>query len=417
MRKSSHAPMRATRDTVAGDGRQQGSRAIPWRAGALRGLAYVLAPLPMVPAILINVEHAAAKGSAWTAMALGAVIGAAVSSHIAGLYLGRGQRGHAALAYVSVLVLVAYSLSNALGNASMSRDAARDTKSREMTAAATRASQASQWSQARAEHVKVAGETSVATIKAELEALIAKEARRWQSTEECTPEKITAGPSRELCAAVAGLRAKIAAAEARDELDIKLSAVQTEIAERGTGPQTTDSYADNIVTLLQMLFGIVPTDRLRDAVTAATVLLSAIAVEILGAFVPGFILSIGFRGGSERKPAAPRPAGRTATVTALPAADAPAADQPTDYDAHVAAFLADRLEQRPGSAMRSGEVTSLWAVYCMEKKWEQGSAAKFCQAAKKAGVVHDPNKGRPRYLGIARKIMAPRIVTDVRRIG
>lgn len=404
------------RASIAADGRQQGSRATRWRSGAVRVLAYVIAPLPMLPAILINMEHAAAKGAAWTAMAIGAVIGAAVSAHIAGLYLERGQRGKAALAYAAVLVLVCYSLTNALGNASMSRDTAREAKSSEMGAAKLRSSQASQWSQARKEHAKIAGEASVATIKAELDALIAREARRWNSTEECTPEKITAGPSRELCASVASLRARVAAAEARDDLDRKISGVQAEILERGDGPQTTDSYADNIVMILNMLFGIPASDRLRDAVTAATILLSAVAVEMLGAFVPGFVLAIGARVPSERKPAAPRPAGRTVAVVVSPDTDAPAADPATEYEAHVAAFVADRLEQRAGSVMRSGEVTSLWAVFCMEKGWEPGSAAKFCQAIKKAGVVHDPNKGRPRYIGIARKITAPRAIPNISRM-
>ncbi len=66
---------------------------------------------------------------------------------------------------------------------------------------------------------RIAGPATAESVEAGIRAAKAKDAGRWKATEGCKVEKITAGASKDFCAEVAGLEAKLSAAQKRDETD------------------------------------------------------------------------------------------------------------------------------------------------------------------------------------------------------
>jgi hypothetical protein len=116
------------------------------------------------------------------------------------------------------LFFVCLNIMNAIDNAAAVSDHVSDDRSSKIERNGRKVALRSQWSVARKSQFEIAGDATPESIDADIMAKKANDARRWQSTGGCSIEKITAGPSREFCAEVAGLERKKAAAVKRQAL-------------------------------------------------------------------------------------------------------------------------------------------------------------------------------------------------------
>ncbi len=330
------------------------------------------------------------------------------------------------------LFCVVQNLQNALGNAAHFSGGQSDHRKGEQATAQLRQSQLKQLTTRRAEQAKVAGEEAPASITAELERVKAADSRRWQSTAECDPAKITAGESKAFCANIASLKAKMAAATERDALDGKIAAISTKLEDAGTPPASVDPFADN-VALAASVVGIEMSAHAKEVASSLKDLIKAIVLELMAAFGPSAILALlrpAQRSHSEPKseeapqqktasPARERaPATIAAVATIVRKSSAPVAQTemvaatPAENDAPmvaatvaadpVAAFLATKLEARSGEHMPAGEVWRLYCEFCEAKGIETGTQKAFGGRAKSL-LGWENNGNRPRYLNVRKR--------------
>jgi hypothetical protein len=356
----------------------------------------------MIPAIRINLDAAAGQGAAWTSFAIGSIIFAAVGVEIAIGSLERGRYLRSILYAVLSLLFIILNILNAIGNAAAHSDHSREDRSSPIERKQRLERMREQTSQARQAQFAVAGDATPESIEAELQARKAGEAKRWNATEGCKVEKISAGPTRELCAEIAKLEAKAAAAKKRDELDAKLTKLNEEDA--GAAPLSTDPFADNIGRFFVM-FGYQPSEDGKKLIAAARDWGKAIGVELLASFGPAALLILlagGSHAGSQTpkpqkaKQAAPREA-PVSTQMAPPAPDIASSDDP-----EMLAFIARRLERCEGAIMKAGELFELWREDCSGTDIAPGSQKAFSVRLRRF-FKHDANNGRPRYLDVQRK--------------
>ena len=241
----------------------------------------MVAPLALVPALAVNVDWTGASGWGWAAGSAASIFFSAVffvASRFTTDWTSRANY----MGWGCFLILVNAVI--AFDNASHRSDHRSDYRKTAMVAAKTQSSQRSQWSQGRFEAATVAGEKAPATYQAEIDAKVATDSRRWQSTGECNPLQITAGPSRDFCSEVADLKAKKAAAERRDELDISVV----------------------------MAFGVEVPDAARRALVTLKDVLRSIMLEVVAALGPAAWLLVvdGLIAGAQRPPVPARPVKR-----------------------------------------------------------------------------------------------------------
>jgi hypothetical protein len=302
---------------------------------------------------------------------------------------------------------------NALGNAAAHSEHGREDRTSQIRAHARIEQLSSQWSQARKEQAAIAGSATPDSIEAEIQATKATDAPRWKSTEGCNPDKITAGPSRTFCANLAQLAAKKAAAIKRDELDAKLAGLDGKDA--GGVPESADPFADNVARMLGLL-GYTVSDDGKVLIASLRDWGKAVGVELLAGFGPSALLLILLRiagqRGSEPEPAPEVQRKAPATARAKPQAllapeleTAPQESAPVilGIDAEVDAFIVRRLEFVAGENIPAGQLFKAWQDDCAEHGREAGSAKGFSNRIRKR-VTHEPNSGRPRYVGVRFKL-------------
>ncbi len=392
-----------------------------------KAVAAVLAPLPLFPALMVNLDTAAGQSAAWTVAAIGSVIMAAVFIE-ASNHLRRDRFLMALFMLLIGLCCVIQNLQNALGNAAHFSGGQSDHRKGEQATAQLRQGQLKQLSGRRAEQAKVAGEEAPASITAELERIKAADSRRWQSTGECDPVKITAGPSKEFCAGVASLKAKLAAATERDALDTKIATLSAKIEEAGAPPASVDPFADN-VALAASVIGVEMSAHAKEVASSLKDLIKALVLELMAAFGPSAILAL-LRPERSRQveavgstPAATE-SRRKARETVL-AGDtivrnsaAPLEQNPmvsvkslemvsqstseTASPDKVEAFVQAKLERRDGESIPAGEIFALWCEWCQAKGFETGTQKSFGMRLKKL-IKPEKKNGRARYLNVRRR--------------
>ena len=375
------------------------------RAGrAERGFAMIASglawALPMVPAVRINLDGAAGQGGAWVTFAIASVVFAAVAVEIS-MEAAEHRKPLRFVLYGGIAVLfLALNISNALGNSAAHSGHSREDRSakiqrKQRTDAILASSQ-----EARRAQAAIAGEATPEAIGAEIEARKAADARRWTATNGCDVSLLIGQAQRDFCAGLAGLEAKKAAAVKRDELDKKIASLSEGSA--GAAPEVADPFADSIARLLTTLGCTVSEGGLK-IIAASRDWSKAIGVEIMAAFGPAALLML-FAGSRERPsglPVAAVPAERgERTPRSSPPVllAAPQAVVPLE-DTTMLEFIGRRLERRAGAAMRSGEAFRLWEDDCAEQGIEAGSQKAFTQRFKRH-FAHDPNGGRPRFMGV-----------------
>jgi hypothetical protein len=310
---------------------------------------------------------------------------------------------------------------NALSNATMTSDHRSDHRRQEIQASNDRSSQRSQLSQRRQAQVQLAGEDSPDAIEGRIQQAKAKDARRWQVTEGCSPEKITAGASRAFCAEVAKLTAVKAAATKRDEIDVALGKLGDKVEEAGETPTSADPFGDSLGDLMA-IFGVKVTDEGKRAFSRSKDYIQSALVELSSSFGPSaifamfaFLVAVRPAPVERREPS--RPARRPEAVASSNAPIVfPEPVLPTPADDPVDNFRASsRLELCADASMPAGEMWGLWNDYCAEHGLEPGSQKSFGTRMQK-WFVRDNNNNRPRYLGVRARFQPQkpklRIVAD-----
>jgi hypothetical protein len=378
------------------------------------GLIVALAwALPMIPAVRINLDASQGQGAAWTSFAIGSIVFAAVCVEIAIAAVENGRYLRCCTYAALSLLFLTLNIANAIGNAAAHSDHSREDRSSQIEKKQRVARMREQSSQACKAQFDIAGDTTPESIEAELQAKKAADARRWNATGGCDIAKISAGPTREFCAEVARLEAKLAAAKKRDELDAKITELNKQ--DEGAVPLSIDPFADNIGRFLAML-GYAPGSEGKVLITAARDWGKAVGVELLAAFGPAALLILLAEVETKRHAESPAPkpqkakqvAPREAAMPAQPAPAAPESTPVTGDDPEMLAFIARRLERCEGAIMKAGELFELWQEDCAGNGIAPGSQKSFSVRLRRF-FEHDANNGRPRYRNVQRKTAQPAI--------
>jgi hypothetical protein len=299
-------------------------------------------------------------------------------------------------------------LQNALGNASHLSDHNSDGRKAEQDAAKLRKSQRLQWSQRRKEQAEIAGERTPASLRAEIEQRKSIDAARWRSTGECDPLKITAGASREFCAAIASLQAKYGAALERDKLDAEIAKLDAASLAAGAPPASLDPFADTVAQAVA-LFGGSVSDAGKLVITASKDWIKAIVIELMATFGPSAVLAL-CRPSARREdlPAeTPRPTSAQAKGTgnkgvAADAAAPPPPPSPLPLADPLHGFIALKLERCEGAILPAGAMWTLWRGYCSDAGLAEGTQRAFGLKMKQ-WFAWERNSNRPRYLNVRAK--------------
>lgn len=393
-----------------------------------RTVAYMVAPMAMVPALAVNVDWTGATGWGWSAASVGAILFSAVffeASRRSGRWITGGIYILAGLFLIILNCMVAFD------HASTRSDHRSDHRATIAQTAEKQRSQRSQWSQSRAEAATVARETPAKTIEAEIQQYILKDSRRYNATGECDPKMVTAGPSMTFCSELFRLRSVLEAARRRDDLDQKIADLdaKTEGKEVITA---TDPFAEGIANVVA-IFGVEMSDRSKRALTSSKDVLRSLGLELVAAMGPtAWILIVDslFTGLGRPMPAAPlvpaqpktpairsepRASALTVSLTADPAQPATnvtqlavdaGADGTVPLDDPFHAFMATMLESVNGVTMRAGEPWEAWLRWCVEKGVQPGSQKAFGTKMKNY-FAWESNNNRPRYLNVRMKSAAP----------
>jgi hypothetical protein len=70
-----------------------------------------------------------------------------------------------------------------------------------------------------------------------------------------------------------------------------------------------------------------------------------------------------------------------------------------DGDPEIDAFITRRLELVADEYIAANQLFQAWKDACAEHRREPGSKIAFCYRIRKR-VKHEPNSGRPRYVGV-----------------
>lgn len=353
---------------------------------------YVVATLPVIPALLINIEQAQGKSRAWMSVAIVGVLLAPAAVEAA----GRATGGRRLLCAMVALLLTLGNVLNAVTNATNHSDHKSDHRRAIIAGASDREKAGRRLSLRRDAQVKIAGEVPPATIEAEIGAVTAANSGRWNATEQCSATKITAEQSRTFCAEVSQLRARFAAARERDKIDGELSALGVSAKTAEPTPDVADPYAESVAALLGAAGVKVGPDGKR-AITASRDWVWAVLIEVTAALGPMILLWLA-SGHGRREPAVPR-----AAKPVPEASEPPERAAPNPIDDPVYAFIAVAFERKRGINMRADEPWQLWLAHCAETGAKSGSQRAFGMAMK-ACFQWERNHNRPRYLNVtARK--------------
>lgn len=384
---------RRTRDHRATLGRSRLITQLPTLA------TYAVATLPILPALLINIELAQGKSGAWMTVAIGMVVLAAVSAEGARLAGGWLRFMCALLA----AVLTFCNVLNAATSATSHTDQKSDLRRAMIAAAGDREKAVARQSQRREAQVRIAGEVAPATIEAEIATLTAANSGRWNATDQCSSTKITAEQSRGFCADVGRLTAKLAAARERDKIDAELSRIGVKADAAEPTPTAPDSYSANVSALL-VAFGMTMTADRQKAITASRDWFIALGVELMASLGPMILVLVIAKAGQHVEVV---PQGRTEKAAlALVAQQMAEKPLPNPIDDPVYAFIATAFERRRGSYMRADEPWQMWIQHCIETGMEMGTQRAFGMAMG-ACYQRERNHNRPRYVNVAARGRSP----------
>lgn len=358
------------------------------------GVARCLALIWLIPALLFNVDWTGHGSWQANTTAVIMILGSA-------LFIEGAQRLRSLVltpvCVLAALFLVYVNTKQATRVLSFSSEAASEAKSADLASASHVASQRSQLLARRDVQVKLAGETTVEVLKAQMQQVQMSDLRAWSATSQC--EDVTARASGVFCTKVADAKAKVAAAEERDKIDADIAKLPAPKVAVGESVPVADPYVANLVALLKEI-GFKPSERL---VKAEEAMARAFSFELLAALGPtcwlAFVnmMAAGAAAVGRRlpPPKAPKP---------LPASEekAPQPENADDLDR----CLANLFEAEPAGVMTAKDIRPLVQAW-FERQGLGKPVEKALWAKMRERFKHDPNGGRPRYLGLKVRLKGP----------
>ena len=307
-------------------------------------------------------------------------------------------------------VVMAYSLTSALGHAALNR----------LDTAGQRAADAQTYKDHRADLARAKEQLSwvpqarpAQAVQAEIDTL--KNERRWTMSSGCTD--VTTSKSRTFCEQYNTLTAEFASAEQRVALEQRIAAIQAKLATAEGA--TVMSEADPQAAVLAKLAGAVaPSIKLEDVQTALTVFI-ALLLEVGSAFGM-FIAFSQWRLYDRHTPAAPRMAPVSTAAAAVAAQKAVAIAKPRSSGANdnrtaapaarlmapetdVERFYKERIETQDGSSLTATSLYEDYCAWCEDQQKEPLALPTFGREFGELGVQKARIAGRVRYIGIALK--------------
>jgi hypothetical protein len=303
---------------------------------------------------------------------------------------------------VAALFLVYVNTKQATRVLSLAGEAATEAKAAEIARGSHVASQRSRLLARRQAQTKIAGETTVGALEAQLGALQLSDLRAWNATSGC--EDVTAKASAAFCTKVAAARAKIEAAKARKRIDVELAKlpVPTKVMATSAEVPVVDAYVANVIALLREA-GFKPSERL---VKAEEAMARALGFELLAALGPTCWLAfvnmmmgaahVSATAARMRSPAVKRdePAPAAVPVPATP-------EYADDYDRAIA----DLFKEAPVGVMRAKDIRPLVRAWFDSKGKDLEESRLWAKMGEK--FRRDPNNGRPRYMGLKPRLRGP----------
>ena len=323
----------------------------------------------------------------------------------------------AAAAAVVWVVVLAYSLTSALGHAALNR----------LDTAGQRAAHAQSYQDLRADLKRAEEQLSwvpqhrpAQAVQAEIESLKLQPAWRW--SKECTDVK--GAQTRGLCQKYQGLTSELASAEQADLLVKRIDDVQAKLANangNGTDGTAMMSEADPQAAVLSKLLSFVGAGsvKVEDMQTALTIFV-ALLLEV-GSGFGMYVAFSTWRLHEREAPSAPRLEPAVATVAApavrvaqrVAPAQAPVAiandnrNVPVQKlmapESDVERFYKDRIETADGASLTATTLYEDYITWCEELDREPLALPTFGREFGELGIQKAKIAGRVRYIGVALK--------------
>jgi hypothetical protein len=378
----------------------------------VRIIGWIVAPLWVAPALWYNLDwaHHGAWENVWSAMLVLGAAAALASCHWT-------KAWWQTLLAVSLGLCLTFNNSwNALETISNDSDRRIDGRKTKIKDAARGSSERSEWSAiVDAAKLKV-GVRSVGELKADLDAYLAKNAKRWRETDECDPTEITR--SADFCAEVRRLEGLVATAKERD----RKAALIRDHDEKNKDKETVTNANPMTATVAKMMatFGVTMSPEGIEGVQAWRNFSKTFSLEALAAGMPLlWILMIeGMISGAkaaQRLAAAAARAARPAPSVPIeappPSAPVARAIASARITPEFERFCADELEEGATYDIDAGP------AYDLHQRWRRARGLQAISQKKFGGMMgerftRDPNGGYPRYLGVRARVKAPKLVVS-----
>jgi hypothetical protein len=316
------------------------------------------------------------------------------------------QAAASALVWV---VVMAYSLTSALGHAALNR---LDTAGQRAATVQTYKDHRADLKRAQEQLSWIPQHRPAQAVQSQIDSLKANRAWRW--TKGCT--KVTGPKGRSYCQKYHGFTAELASAEQASVLEARIADTQAKLAQ--SDGATVMSEADPQAAVLAKLAGVMmPSIKVEDVQTALTVFI-ALLLEVGSAF--GMYVAFSqWRLYDSYAPAAPNIAPVSSAAAAEPAPkkaveigkprsgandnkSAPAA-RLIAPETDVERFYKERIETQDGSSLTATSLYEDYCGWCDEQQKEPLALPTFGREFGELGVQKARIAGRVRYIGIALK--------------
>ncbi len=324
------------------------------------------------------------------------------------------QAAASALVWV---VVMAYSMTSALGHAALNR---LDTAGQRAATVQTYKDHRADLKRAQEQLSWIPQHRPAQAVQSQIDSVKADRAWRW--TKGCT--KVTGPRGRSYCQKYHGFTAELASAEQANVLEARIADTQAKLAQ--SDGATVMSEADPQAAVLAKLAGVfIPSIKVEDVQTALTVFI-ALLLEVGSAF--GMYVAFSqWRLYDSYAPAAPNIAPVSTAVAAEPPPKAVAITKPRSGandnktandtervpaartlapETDVERFYKERIETQDGSSLTATSLYEDYCGWCEEQRKEPLALPTFGREFGELGVHKARIAGRVRYIGIALKSAA-----------
>jgi len=321
------------------------------------------------------------------------------------------QAAASALVWV---VVMAYSMTSALGHAALNR---LDTAGQRAATVQTYKDHRADLKRAQEQLSWIPQHRPAQAVQSQIDSVKADRAWRW--TKGCT--KVTGPKGRSYCQKYHGFTAELASAEQANVLNARIADTQAKLAQ--SDGATVMSEADPQAAVLAKLAGVfIPSIKVEDVQTALTVFI-ALLLEVGSAF--GMYVAFSqWRLYDSYAPAAPNIAPVSTAVAAEPPPKAVAITKPRSGandnktandtervpaartlapETDVERFYKERIETQDGSSLTATSLYEDYCGWCEEQRKEPLALPTFGREFGELGVQKGRIAGRVRYIGIALK--------------